>query len=509
MRSVCSPRTAVAVLDVADLRSFNRTVESILEHHLTPIPIDLAEGSRNDLVEILKRDSASEDAEQILFMCAGERLAPVHTAALASGEPIYAPPATTLMPNPFAPSGMRLWRRAEPRSWEDRVIAPDAPSSDSAIALAGSAGPLRAAALRWLRDRTHLRERLRGTTSASPAGSIFDAVCLAWAGEHDAALARALPLCLEPSLDTALRTVAARVTIGSALAIYRPVEASLAIHVWWEIEHSPIAASWSSLLVALAPEHTSSLTPILTWAETESAGYGQWSSADGPWVQRALDGKWGMTARGARQQARLALAAMTEHDGTEISAERILSLWRLWRSTCEPIAGLVAAWPDCARPALLTFLENGSRLESPLVWHDLAIAYAQAHGATPKLVQSAADLVDELPLSHVLTWETVKQARHIHGDSLLLRYSASPRTSPVGATLGAAIAVHAGLGMTAARTLELALSRVTATDVPQVVRAVHSSVPDLLGQVVNVLCDRLGAGTVQPALADLGVEHTP
>lgn len=507
MRSVPSPRTAVAVLDVADLRSFNRTVESILEQQLTPVPVDLADDSGRDLLEILHENSALAEAEQVLFMCAGERLASTHAAELATGRPIYAPPPTTLVPNPFAPSGVRLWRRSETRSWEDRVIAPDASGSDFVVALTGSPAPFRASALRWLRDRTHLREVLRGTTSPSPAESIFDAVCLAWAGEHDAAVARALPHCLEPSLGTSLRVVAARITIGSALAIHRPLEATRAIHAWWEIEHSPVAASWSSLLAALAPEHISSLTPILTWADANSAEYGQWNSAADPWVQRALDAKWGMTARGARQQARLVLAAMTEKHAVETSAEQILSLWRTWRSTSEPMAGLVAAWPESARPVLLTFLENSLRIESPVIWHDFAIAYAQAHGASPKLVQLAAEIADELPLGHVLAWETVKQARRVPGDSLLLRYSASPRTSAAGAVLSAAIAVHAGLGVPATRSLQLALARVSAGEVPEVVRAVHSSVPDVLGQVVAVLGDRLGAGIVQRALSELGVEH--
>ncbi len=407
------------------------------------------------------------------------------------------------MPNVLAPPGERLWLPGRLPTWAELTLAPQPTVVERPVRLAGSAALPNGHATDWLRLVVHRRERGRGTSQPVMPDQIFEAICLAWAGEHDAALARVLALVQSVRNADWIRVIVARVAMAAALAIRRPGEAVQALNTWWELSPSAEARQWARLVAAIAPTHISSIRPIHEPGPSDGATSG-WDA--GPWLDRILDATWHAAAADSEAIARQGLAiAAGRH--APASAEDMVGLWRLWRGTALPLTELVSAWPEVDRPGLRLLLEQGRHIEPPAVWDQLARAYCEVHGPTEQIVRNAGELADLLSIDSVIYWETVRQNFRMRAESPLLQRTKSEQIAAVDAVFSGSIAVAAGLGSAAVAALARAAGRLTPADVRRTVILVRDAAPKALPQLLQALeTGPLDPGSIAESISGLGLD---
>lgn len=439
----------------------------------------------------------------MVLLCAGELMTAQAAGVIRAGMPELVVRANSagLVPNVFAPAGNRFWRADHLPTWADLVLAPQLADAEPSACLAGLAAPPNSQATDWLREVVHRRERARGTASPAMPERLLEAICLAWAGEHDAALARVLDLVLSARNDDRIRAIVARVAMATALAIRRPDEAVQALETWWSLSPSDEVRRWARLVAAIAPTRICSMAGIL---ESEPSG-GAADTWDGePWIDRVLSASWNAAAADAERMARnfIAIAATRR---TPASAEDMMGLWRTWRGTVLPLTELVAAWPEVDRPGLRVLLEQGWQLEPPEVWDRLARAYCEVLEPTGQIVANAAELADLLPIESVIYWETTRQKVRVGGNSLLLQRARSERLSPVDAVFSASIAIAAGLGGSAE--MAAAAQRLSISDIPRAVALVKDVSPNALPRLIQALdAGPLDSDLIADSIADLSLD---
>lgn len=371
-----------------------------------------------------------EDAQ----VAAPERLA----VELAAGdEPVdpWRRGPRLLVPDPVAWAGPRLVRSADVLDWA-WLPGTGAPTT-SALLLTERPRriPVDETEARWLRRVAGRRTRER-TGPSEPSDTVLDAVLLSWAGEHDAAAVRAGSVTALASIPGHLRIAAARVAVASGMGAGRAPRAVAGAKAWLAAEPDSIeGATWGCLAASAASE----LPTVRRWSEA-ALTLPSTPDAD-PWLAvLATAPALSVSVRSAIEaDALLELVRTTPADAFTLTV--LMTLCLRWHGAGRRMDGLVAAWPQSARPLLERVLEEAPLGVGPW-WTELAEAWSEVHGITTtisaRILASAAQLDDE----QALRWTSLMASSGQRSLSPMRERASSPAVPPRSRAISAALALE-------------------------------------------------------------------
>ena len=375
-----------------------------------------------------------------LLLVAGEQLQVPSPALLTDAleradgplDPWRRGPAL-LVPDPVAWAAPRLVPAGTTLDWSVQSLRPHPGSETMSVLLTERprSVPLAEAESNWL--KAVISRRTRTSESTTSDASVLDATALTWAGEHDSALVRAGHVLELVTAGAQTRELAARVGVAAGLGGGRLQRAVHAARVWAQADPgNPEAVSWGAL-AALATGDSRTVRELTDTLDGRDA--------PDPWL--CLGASAPALSAGVKSgiEADHLLDLLRTTPIERFTAQTLMRIAARWHDAGRPAAGLIAAWPMEARPALQWMLE-----ESPLGigpwWLPLAEEWSRTSGiSTPvaaRVLAGAAQVDDET----ALRWTVLMREQGAHEVSPLRERATSASLSPRARVLSAALCLE-------------------------------------------------------------------
>ena len=360
-------------------------------------------------------------------------LATVLDGAAGGLDPWRRGPALTV-PDPVAPSAARVVPTATGVTWSFDGLLAEADPGTATPALLLTERPRRvpvdATEAAWLQALVSRRTRER-SGPGSYADALLDALALAWAGEHDAALVRAAAVLERATLPHPARVLAARLAVVTGLAAGRVPRAAAAGRVWVrESPGDPAAAAWLLMAAGLSGD----LRGV-----AELGGEEREPGAGDPWFAAAAAGPpvTAVVKSGVEVDALLELLATTPIES--FTAATLFRIVSRWYDSGRPMQDLLGRWPEAARPTLLQVLEQAPLGVGPW-WLALAQAWSETYGMSSGIAARVLATASQLEDEEALRWTGMMVQAGVRDLSPLRERATSPavpaRSQAVAAALG-------------------------------------------------------------------------